>query len=93
DEDDLTNPWSAALASALSFTVGALLPLLMIILTPASVRIPLTFVSVVVALVITGFVSARLGNAPALRAILRNVIGGAAAMVITYIIGRFAGTL
>lgn len=93
DADDLTNPWAAALASALSFTIGALLPLLMIILTPESVRIPLTFASVVVALMITGFVSARLGKAPALRAVLRNVIGGAVAMVITYVIGRFAGTL
>jgi VIT1/CCC1 family predicted Fe2+/Mn2+ transporter len=93
DADDLTNPWSAALASALSFTVGALLPLLMIILTPEPVRIALTFVAVVIALMITGFVSARLGKAPALRAVLRNVIGGAAAMVITYVIGRFVGTL
>lgn len=93
DADDLTNPWTAAFASALSFTVGALLPLLMIILTPQSVRIALTFAAVVVALMITGFVSARLGGAPALRAVLRNVIGGAAAMVVTYVIGRFAGTL
>lgn len=93
DADDLTNPWTAAFASALSFTVGALLPLLMIILTPESVRVALTFGAVVVALMITGYVSARLGNAPPLRAVLRNVIGGAAAMVVTYVIGRFAGTL
>jgi VIT1/CCC1 family predicted Fe2+/Mn2+ transporter len=93
DADDLTNPWTAAVASALSFTVGALLPLLVIILTPEPVRIAVTFISVAIALVITGFVSARLGKAPALRAVLRNVIGGAAAMVITYAIGRLAGTL
>jgi vacuolar iron transporter family protein len=93
DADDLTNPWTAAVASALSFTVGALLPLLVIILTPEPVRIAVTFLAVVVALVITGLVSARLGKAPALRAVLRNVIGGAAAMVITYGIGRLAGTL
>jgi len=91
--DDLTSPWMAAGASAISFTVGALLPLLMIILTPESVRIPLTFASVVVALMITGFSSARLGGAPVLRAVLRNVIGGAVAMVITYLIGTVAGTL
>lgn len=93
DADDLTNPWVASLASALSFTVGALLPLLMIILTPEAVRIPLTFLSVLIALVITGAVSARLGGAPAPRAMLRNVLGGAAAMAITYLIGRMAGTL
>lgn len=91
--DDLTSPWLAAGASAVSFTVGALLPLLMIILTPESIRIPLTFASVVVALMITGFASARLGGAPVLRAVLRNVIGGAVAMVITYLIGMGAGTL
>jgi VIT1/CCC1 family predicted Fe2+/Mn2+ transporter len=91
--DELTSPWMAAGASAVSFIVGALLPLLMIILTPESVRIPLTFASVVVALIITGFASARLGGAPVLRAVLRNVIGGAVAMVITYLIGMVAGTL
>jgi len=92
DADDLSNPWVAALASALSFTVGALLPLLMILLTPESVRIPLTFGAVVVALVITGAVSARLGGARVLRAVLRNVLGGAVAMAVTYLIGRLAGT-
>jgi len=93
DADDLTSPWMAAGASAVSFVVGALLPLLMIILTPESARIPLTFASVVVALMITGFASARLGGAPVVRAVLRNVIGGAVAMVITYLIGMVAGTL
>ena len=93
DAEDLTNPWVASVASALSFTVGALLPFLMIILTPEAVRIPLTFAAVVVALAITGAVSARLGGAKVLRAVMRNVIGGALAMVITYVIGRFAGTL
>ncbi|HEY9294448.1 MAG TPA: VIT family protein [Microlunatus sp.] len=93
DADDLSNPLTAALASALSFTVGALLPLLMIILTPESVRIPLTVVSVAIALVITGAVSAKLGGAPAPRAVLRNVLGGLVAMSVTYLIGRVAGTL
>lgn len=93
DADDLSNPLTAALASALSFTVGALLPLLMIILTPEAVRVPLTFAAVVIALLITGAVSARLGGAPALRAILRNVLGGAVAMTVTYIIGSLVGTL
>lgn len=93
DADDLSNPLTAAGASALSFTVGALLPLLMIILTPEPVRIVLTFAAVVLALIITGAVSARLGGARVLRAVLRNVIGGAVAMTITYVIGRFVGTL
>lgn len=93
DAEDLTNPWHAALASALSFVVGALLPLLMIIAMPEAVRIPLTFGAVVVALAATGAVSARLGGAQAPRAVARNVLGGAAAMAITYLIGSLAGTL
>jgi vacuolar iron transporter family protein len=93
DADDLTNPWHAALASALSFVVGALLPLLMIIATPEAVRIPLTFGSVIGALALTGAVSARLGGAPASRAVVRNVLGGAVAMSVTYLIGRLAGLL
>lgn len=93
DTDDLSNPFSAALASALSFTVGALLPLLMIIVSPEAVRIPITFGAVLAALIITGAVSARLGGAAPARAILRNALGGAAAMVITYLIGHLIGTL
>src|SRR6185312_16096015 len=34
DPDELTNPWQAAMSSALSFTIGALLPLLAILLPP-----------------------------------------------------------
>jgi VIT1/CCC1 family predicted Fe2+/Mn2+ transporter len=93
DASDLSSPWAAAVSSALSFVVGALLPLLVIVFTPAAIRIPLTFGAVVVALAITGTVSSRLGRAPMLRAILRNVIGGAVAMAITYLIGRLVGML
>lgn len=93
DAADLVSPWAAGLSSAVSFLVGALLPLLVIVLTPDTVRIPLTFGSVVVALAVTGTVSARLGGAPVLRALLRNVIGGAVAMAVTYLIGRLIGTL
>ena len=63
DPDELTNPWHAAISSAIAFTVGAMLPMLAILLPPASVRIPITFVAVLLALAITGWVSARLGGA------------------------------
>lgn len=85
--DDLTNPWEAAIASIIAFTVGGLLPLLAIVITPASWRIPITFGAVLVALALTGYVSARLGEAPARRATVRTVIGGALAMMVTYGIG------
>ncbi|MFI1917505.1 VIT family protein [Nocardia sp. NPDC020380] len=88
---DLTNPWEAALSSAVSFTLGALLPLIAILLPPVSWRIPVTFAAVLVALAITGTLSARLGGSRPGRAVLRVVIGGALAMAITYGIGQLAG--
>ncbi|APE16325.1 MULTISPECIES: VIT family protein [Mycolicibacterium] len=91
DPDELTNPWQAAISSAISFTVGAILPLLAILLPPASIRVPITFVAVLAALAITGWVSAWLGGANPRRAIYRVVIGGALAMGITFGIGHLVG--
>ncbi|MGW7403957.1 VIT1/CCC1 transporter family protein [Streptomyces sp. NPDC054833] len=91
DPDELTNPWHAAWASFLAFTVGALLPLLAIVLPPAQVRLVVTVVSVLAALVITGWSSARLGAADPRRAVLRNVVGGALAMGVTYAAGSLLG--
>ena len=92
DEEDLTNPTHAAIASAVSFTLGALIPLLSVIFTPEKMRIWVTFVAVLIALVITGYLSATVGKASRTRAILRVVIGGAAAMVGTYFVGHLFGT-
>ncbi|MEU0497493.1 VIT family protein [Mycobacterium sp. NPDC006124] len=91
DPTDLTNPWQAAISSALSFTVGALLPLIAIILPSNAIRVPITVAAVLVALVITGAASAALGGAPKARAIARNVIGGGLALSITYVIGHLIG--
>ncbi|MEV0251314.1 VIT family protein [Nocardia sp. NPDC050712] len=91
DPAELTNPWQAAASSAVSFTLGALLPLFAILLPPAHLRIPVTFVAVLVALAATGSVSARLGGSDRGRAVLRVVVGGALAMAVTYGIGQLAG--
>lgn len=91
DPDDLTNPIQAAVSSAVSFTVGALLPLIAILAPPATARIPVTFVAVLIALALTGTVSARLGGADRRRAVVRIVAGGAAAMIVTYVIGQLLG--
>ncbi|WP_416276478.1 VIT family protein [Mycolicibacterium sp. J2] len=91
--DELTNPWQAAFSSAAAFITGALLPLLAILLPPPSVRIPVTVVAVLVALAITGSVSARLGGAPRGRAVARNIVGGGLALAITYAIGLLVGTV
>jgi vacuolar iron transporter family protein len=92
DKDNLTNPWHAAFASMVAFTVGGLLPLLVITLTPTSIRIWATVVAVAVALSLAGFVSAKLGYSPWGRAVLRNVGGGLIAMGITYAVGSLVGT-
>ncbi|MFC5214966.1 VIT1/CCC1 transporter family protein [Streptomyces coerulescens] len=87
DPDRLTNPWHAAWASFLAFTAGALLPLLAMVLPPAEWRLGVTVVSVLAALTLTGWSSARLGAAAPARAMLRNVAGGALAMGVTYAAG------
>lgn len=87
-----TNPWEAALSSALSFIAGALVPLLTMWLAPPPHRVAMTFVAVLLALLLTGVTSARLGRAPVLPAAVRNVVGGALAMAVTYGIGQMVGT-
>jgi vacuolar iron transporter family protein len=92
DPDDLSNPWQAALSSAVAFTLGAVVPLIAILLPPVGTRVPVTFLSVLIALVLTGTVSAILGGARKRRAVLRVVLGGALAMLVTYGIGQMVGT-
>ncbi|MFJ8693396.1 VIT1/CCC1 transporter family protein [Streptomyces roseolilacinus] len=91
DPDELTNPWHAAAASFLAFTAGALLPLLAIVCPPAPARLWVTVVSVLAALALTGWWSARLGSAPARPAVVRVVGGGAVAMAVTYAAGALLG--
>lgn len=92
DPNALTNPWHAAWASLIAFTVGALLPLLAIQLPLHALRVPVTFVSVVLALAATGSLSAAVGGAPRMPAVLRNVGVGALAMAVTYGVGLVVGT-
>lgn len=91
DAEELTSPWQAAISSAVAFTLGAVLPVLAVLLAPPAMRIPVTFAVVVLALALTGFTSAKLGGAPIGRAIARVVIGGAIGMGITYAAGVLLG--
>lgn len=88
DPDDLTNPWHATFASAAAFTAGAIIPLAAILIPPASWRIPVTFISVLIALAITGTISAKVGGSSVKKATIRVVLGGALAMAVTYGIGH-----
>jgi VIT1/CCC1 family predicted Fe2+/Mn2+ transporter len=92
DPKELVNPWHAALASLVAFTLGGAIPVILVVLVDNSWQIPATYVAVILALILTGWSAAHLGKAGALRAILRNVAGGTAAMGITYLIGLAVGT-
>ncbi|HAQ02513.1 hypothetical protein A2467_01290 [Candidatus Nomurabacteria bacterium RIFOXYC2_FULL_36_8] len=89
--DDLTNPFHAAYASGIAFLSGAIIPVLAILISPATWQIPVTFIAVVIALIITGTLSAHAGGASKLKAITRVVLGGVFAMVITFAIGKLFG--
>ena len=90
--EHLVSPWNAAITSGFAFTVGSLLPLIAVLVTSPTSRSPVTFFAMLVALVVTGSVSARLGGADRKRAVVRVVVGGALAMAVTYGIGRLVGT-
>ena len=91
DERGLTNPWHAAFSSALAFLAGATLPMLAITLPPDGWRIPLAFGASLLALAITGWVGARLGNSPPLRPVFRVLAGGTFALLLTWGIGTVLG--
>lgn len=91
DPDDLTNPWAAAISSFIAFLAGSALPFITMLAFAPSVRIAATFVAVLIALALTGWVSAWLGDAPKGRAVTRLLVGGTAAMGLTYTIGHMFG--
>lgn len=88
DPNNLTNPWHATFASSGAFLAGAMIPLIAIVISPSFIKIPVTFVTVIIALAITGILSAKAGEAGVLRATIRVVSGGALAMIVTYAIGK-----
>jgi VIT1/CCC1 family predicted Fe2+/Mn2+ transporter len=92
DQDDIVSPWHAAGASAIAFTIGGILPLASMLLLPPTVRVPVTFAAVLIALAVTGSIAAHIGGSPKLRATLRVTIGGALALAVTYGIGTLLGT-
>lgn len=91
DADDLSSPWAAAIASALSFTAGSIIPLLAVFFSPDEWRLPVTILAVLASLILTGTLSAQAGQANKTRAALRVVVWGIGAMAITYAIGHLIG--
>ncbi len=91
DPDELTSPWHAAISSFVAFFLGALIPLIAILLPLGGQSVWVAVFAVIVGLVATGWISAALGGAPRMRAILRNVLMGMATMGATYLIGLLFG--
>lgn len=88
DMEEITNPWHAAVSSFLAFSVGSLPPTLAILLFPEPYRIPVTVVVVALTLLLTGYISAKLGKAPVKQAMLRNLTVGLLTMLVTYVVGQ-----
>lgn len=88
DPKEFANPLVAAFSSAVAFVVGGLIPLVAVLTPSSSVRIPVVFVAVLVALALAGALSAQLGGARKTPAVVRLVCGGALAMLVTYGIGE-----
>lgn len=93
NEDDLSSPLGAAIASLVAFTIGGMVPLGTVLAVNHQLRLVATFAAVLAALIITGYLSATAGRAPRPRAIVRVMIGGAAAMLITYGVGHIFGQI
>ena len=86
--DEITNPWHAAVSSFFAFSVGSLPPALAIMLFPEPYRIPVTVVVVALTLLLTGYISAKLGKAPIKQAMLRNLTVGLLTMLVTFLVGH-----
>ncbi|TPR14732.1 VIT1/CCC1 transporter family protein [Apilactobacillus timberlakei] len=89
--NNFTSPYDAAIASMISFPIGSILPLLAISLFPSGINIIATFIAVIIALAITGYIAAILSHANKLRSMIRNIISGTLTMIVTYLIGLLVG--
>lgn len=91
-EAHIVNPWIAALSSLLSFLAGAMLPFLSVLLAAPEYRIIATVLASIIALGATGAAGAYLGGSRMLPAVIRVMVGGAAALAVTWGIGTLLGT-
>ncbi len=84
-------PLQAAGASALSFAIGAALPLLVVLLSPASILLWSVFLTSLVFLATLGGLAARTGGARIRTGVIRITFWGALAMAITTGVGMLFG--
>ena len=92
-EISAARPVQAALTSAATFSVGAAMPLLMVVISPASALVPVVAAASLGFLALLGAIGARAGGANVLRATARVTFWGALAMALTAGIGKLFGTV
>lgn len=85
------NPLQAAFTSAVTFAVGAALPILVVLLAPAASSIWALVITTIVFLAVLGALGAKAGGAPIAKATLRVTFWGAVAMAVTAGVGYFFG--
>lgn len=94
DAQDLTSPWHAAFSSAAAFTLGAILPLLMVVIAPqgnSTVGVIAVSSITIIALAVTGYLSAAIAGTSRMRSVLRLVLGGTIGLALTYVAGALFG--
>src|ERR1700680_4523995 len=92
-EITIARPVQAALTSAASFSVGAAMPVLMVVVSPAGALVPIVSAASLCFLALLGAIGARVGGANVLRGTARVTFWGALAMALTAAIGKFFGTV
>ena len=92
DPDELARPIQASLVSAVSFTLGAVIPIIVMALSSRALRVPMVMAITLAGLLVLGFSGAQIGGAPKGRAALRVLIGGVAALGICLVIGKITGS-
>jgi len=92
NQDALANPSQAALASAATFSIGAIVPILAALVSHGSKSGSIIVMASLVTLAISGAIGAMIGGGHKLLAAGRVLVGGGAAMAITALIGHLIGS-
>lgn len=91
NEISQANPIQAALASGASFTIGGVLPLLVVLFAPVNVIEYCLYGFTIIFLIILGTLSAKTGGSSIIRAVIRITIWGTLAMGLSALVGYVFG--